>query len=422
MQFSQSNKIIKTETFIIIFLYSILPISFISGNSIINSNFILIDIYFIYSLFKNKDFDYSEYKYDFFFLFTIFIYLVLNSIIQNYINNSDIFSDEGTIRSIGFLKYILFYFATCYFFSRIEYKKNYIFYAWVMVVIFILIDVYFEKIFNYNLIKNISPSNERIVSFFGDELIVGYFILGFGFISGSFLIENLIKSKLNWMIMLIFIILTITIFITGERTNFIRAFMASSLSLYFISKYIHKINFKIYIFFLLMVGIITLVISDNLRTRYFTFFNEISYAYKNTNENIFSKTKHFYNYKTGIDIFKKNKLFGVGNKKFRKACLENENYDEKTISFGCSTHPHQTYFEILSEHGIVGFIIIFTTSLLFIQKSLKLFLSSKNLILLTCVLFYTTIWIPLLPYGSFFSTASFSITAINLSLARTFFK
>ena len=55
-------------------------------------------------------------------------------------------------------------------------------------------------------------------------------------------------------------------------------------------------------------------------------------------------------------MFKDNILIGVGPKNFREVCKKREyNFSEKT----CSTHPHNTYVQLLSETGIVGFLFIF---------------------------------------------------------------
>ena len=61
--------------------------------------------------------------------------------------------------------------------------------------------------------------------------------------------------------------------------------------------------------------------------------------------------------------FKENIIFGISYKKFRSEC-SNKIYDyeyskiTENIEFnGCSTHPHNIYLEILSEQGIIGFIL-----------------------------------------------------------------
>ena len=62
-----------------------------------------------------------------------------------------------------------------------------------------------------------------------------------------------------------------------------------------------------------------------------------------------------------------------------------------------STHPHQLHFEILSELGIIGYILIISNFILIIfkQTSLKTLLTKGSILFLIASLF------PLLPSGSF---------------------
>ena len=111
MYFSQNIKPNKIQIHLVTFLYSILPISYIAGSLIINLNFLLIDLAFIYTIIKNKDFPFKELGREILVFLLIFFYILLNSIIQYYYYNANIsFNDEGLIRSIGLFKYILFYF------------------------------------------------------------------------------------------------------------------------------------------------------------------------------------------------------------------------------------------------------------------------------------------------------------------------
>ena len=67
-------------------------------------------------------------------------------------------------------------------------------------------------------------------------------------------------------------------------------------------------------------------------------------------------------------MFLSNPLFGVGPKNFRMLC----NDEKYFVKHGCSTHPHNTYVQLLSETGIVGFIpiisIFFILSFVFLKQ------------------------------------------------------
>ena len=63
--------------------------------------------------------------------------------------------------------------------------------------------------------------------------------------------------------------------------------------------------------------------------------------------------EEFFHHNTNLA---KNKYFGVGLKNFRYVC--DEKFDTFTQKkFLCSTHPHNLYLEILSETGLIGFVI-----------------------------------------------------------------
>ncbi len=424
MQFSESFKLNIIDKYLVIALYSFLPVSFIIGNAVININIILIDILFIYSILRFKNFNFQYYRKDIFFLLLILFYLSANSFYQNFIIKNNQFIDDGSIRSLGLIRYMLFYFSTIYFLKSLGESKNNIFNFWTVVLLIVICDIFFERMIGKNILNNVSPSNERIASFFGDELIAGYFVLGFGFICASYIIEKISFKKFkyfDYVKILFLILIPITIFITGERSNFIKSIILFTLFLFFFDKYKLKINVKklLAIFLFILLGFIFL--SENLKTRYLTLFNEIQNAYEVNDDNLLKKSKHFYNYKMGYEIFLENKFFGVGNKKFREACLVKKNQiDEIYFVYGCTTHPHQTYLEILSENGLVGFFLIFSISIIFILNIFKNFLINKNFIQLSGLLFFILLWIPFLPYGSFFSTTSFSLTIINICLARIY--
>ena len=78
--------------------------------------------------------------------------------------------------------------------------------------------------------------------------------------------------------------------------------------------------------------------------------------------------QHDEHYTSAYRMFLNNKLFGVGVKNFRNFCSRGE---YNISDYTCSPHPHNTYIQLLSETGIVGFIVIFYA---FVILNFKLFL------------------------------------------------
>ena len=68
------------------------------------------------------------------------------------------------------------------------------------------------------------------------------------------------------------------------------------------------------------------------------------------------------------DTWLMNKYIGGGLKNFRYYCHTRPNID-KNSNFVCNMHPHNYYLEILTETGLVGFIILVSAFLLILQST-----------------------------------------------------
>ena len=108
-------------------------------------------------------------------------------------------------------------------------------------------------------------------------------------------------------------------------------------------------------------------------------------------------------------MFKDHKVFGTGVKGFRYLCGNKIYILEKND--GCSTHPHNTYVQILVSNGLIGFsLLIF--ALFFIIREIFVCKRKMNLqnefekyevskvIAISAI--FINIW-PLVPSGSFFN-------------------
>ena len=122
-------------------------------------------------------------------------------------------------------------------------------------------------------------------------------------------------------------------------------------------------------------------------------------------------------YRTAIAIWKEQPLFGFGLKSFRIKCWEvgpkNAHLQPKSgISiFSCSNHPHNYYFELLSESGIIGTGLMVIFFLVLLKKSfycLKKYnqrINSETILLIPIILvLFIEIW-PIRSSGSFFTTS-----------------
>ena len=283
VNFKNFKKESYNEKFII-FLFSFLPISLILGNSAINSNILIIDLFFLLTCYRQKQWSWIRNKYFYFFI-SIWIYLVINSIISENVVGSlydahlkEIINPDrdSIIRSVGFIRFIIFLFAVQYFFFNSKKIFNQIFLYWSIIIFVVLIDVVFERIFSFNLLGFESPSSKRIVSFFKDELVVGGFILGFSFLISGFLFKLTKNDTVKKIFPSIFFCLSIIcIYLSGERSNFIKALIIASIILLLINDAYIYIKKK-YIFLFIIIGIaLPTLISKDIYSRQSGFFQRI---------------------------------------------------------------------------------------------------------------------------------------------------
>jgi len=389
---------------IYLFLFSLIPISIIIGSSVSLINILIILVVFL--IFTVKSIEKEIFKNSaLIFLILLYIYLIFNSFIA-------IDFETSATRNFGFIRFILLFIVFNYFFNSSN-KANNIFSFWFLIIIIVVFDSFIEFSFGRNILGYGERYGERIVSFFKDEPVVGAYINAFMFIIIGYFFDKFIEKDLRFKFLLIFIIfiLFLAVLITGERSNGIKA--ALGLILFFILN--KRLNFKFKIITLLSVITIFLfavVNSSFLKNRYYT-----SFTYHLTDSEKFSsflKNQHYFElYRSGIAIFKDYPFFGVGNKNYRVVSSRDENIKE---NYEYSTHPHQIYFEFLSEHGAVGTIILLSLIFSMMFKNLKIIILSRNSIQLGCFIYLIINFLPVLPSGSFFADFNSTFFWLNLSM------
>ena len=390
-------------------LFILIPISIIIGSTISLLN---ISIFCLFYFFKDFKFRHDSHIFKnkiLILLILLNFYLIFNTFISLDINKS-------IIRNFGFFRFIIFFIAINYFFYKIRYNFS-VFKTWLIIFLIFIFDVFFEWFFGKNLLGYgaiESAHGTRIVSFFKDEPIAGAYINGllfliFGYISIS------LKKKNNfykYLCLLAFVLCLISVLVTGERSNTIKAFLGFSIFFLFLDFF--KIKFKLF-FFLITISLTSLIIakSDFLKNRYIgQIYNNIIYEEKRDyflENNVYIKL-----YRSGLSVFKNHPLIGVGTKNYRVATCGQEKSIKK--DYYCSTHPHQIYIEFLAEHGIIGSLISFSIFFYLIFKNLGKIIQSKNYIQIGAFIYILINFIPIIPSGSFFSDFNITFFMLNLSL------
>jgi len=352
-----------------------------------------------------------------YFLFFIWLYLLLNLLIS-------IDFQLSLNRSIFFIRYPLLLLSICYFINKYSENLEIIFKLWIVTLIILIIDLYIQFFFGENLLGFKSPNPERLSGFFNQELKVAHLLIGFFLPAFGFFLQ---KNQKNYPLYFILFLYFVILILTNERANILRGVFALVIFSILIPHF--KFKFKI-IFSTMALGIFALILIfvKPINQR---FIYEIGALDRSI------KDKHLWNYVimsnygphylASIEVFKSNKYFGTGVKTFRKACKDislkkfyPEN-DNRNI-MKCSTHPHQYYFEFLSDLGLIGFLILLSFFFYLFVRVVNSYYLFKNLVFLTSGIFIFVQLIPLLPTGSFFTSFGSTIFFINLSLFYTFIK
>tara|TARA_B110000444_G_C18292050_1_gene345614 strand:+ start:24 stop:500 length:477 start_codon:yes stop_codon:yes gene_type:complete len=144
----------------------------------------------------------------------------------------------------------------------------------------------------------------------------------------------------------------------------------------------------------------------------------------NTIDKYLKNSEYGAHYDAAYQIFKKNKIFGVGIKNFRvesrKHIYHNKDY---LFTFNRSkTHPHQIHYEFLSETGLVGYLSFLIFIIFSLSISIRYCILNKSFYQLSSILFILFSLIPYLPSGSFFSTFNSSIFWINYAIMMAYNK
>jgi len=411
-----SKKLTIKDNFIII-LFATLPIAIIIGNFFINFYLLSIFLIFIVNILQTKNFTWLTNK-SFIILSILYLYTCINSLINYYINPS--FGYDGITRSLFFLKFLILFPAIPLLLNKKEILKK-IFKFWLIVISIIIMDVFFEKYSGSNLLGFKSLDETRITSFFYDENVVGTFLFSFGFITTVFFFQDNLSKKFKIILNLILILVFFSILITGERSAFLKSTLLFILIFYFIEE--RKLILKKFNLLILTIlfAISLFFIFPTVLIKQTEFFNRIlNIKNPKTFFQRFENIKYFTHYDTAIEIFKNNKLNGVGNKNYRFECYDKRYFKEnfKFTHQRCTTHPHQIHFELLSEQGLVGYFIFILFLYVYFKKKLFYDLREKNIFKNTINFYLIIFLIPILPSGSLFSTFNGFLFWFFLGLAN----
>ena len=401
MSSSKKLNLINFNSYLII----LLPFTLISGPFLSDLSVVFIGITFLYLSLKEKKYKYYK---NYFFYFFIIFYIYIN-LLNLFINQN---FDSLRI-SLTYIRFMLFALGTWFFLEKNNKILNKLFISFMAAFSILIIDGYIQYFFGKNIIGYALAPGPRVSSFFGDELILGSYISRLFPIFFGIAIFFHNKKKELFFISIIFILAETLVFLSGERSSLFYLNLSAIFIIILIKK--HKILRIVTLTCSLFVIFILINTNPNTKSRIFDltvqqtgvckYFNSCDESSKKQKLYIFSPV-HQSIYHSAFNIFLDNKLFGVGVKNFRKFCKD-EMY--KVSKFSCSTHPHNTYLQFLTELGLFGFvflIFIFFSFIYFSTKHLirsftkRIYFSDFQICLLSSILI--TLW-PFIPNGNFFN-------------------
>ena len=375
------------------YLSVVFPLSLILGPTFIE---IFSGLLVIFFFIKADNSFYTKHKF-FINIFLIFyLYLVINSLN---------FSHEfAKIKSILFyFRFLFFCCAIIFCLNHINVTKkfniNYIFFVFLLLIFDSIIQYYYGRnIFNIPLYNEFRAS-----SFFGKELILGSFLFRMlPFIIMICMLANIDFKKNIIKLSIFFSLYIFAVLLSGERTSFFLLLLAICLLIILIKNLRKALLYGL--LFFVFLNLIFSFSSKNPFDRMFKYtfsqivsqkiflkqnekFNnvetnkkinnlksqnrklsnlELNYKpYLLPNYYIFSR-EHQGHYVIAARMFLDSPIFGKGPRSFRYLCSEEKFIKSDGI---CTTHPHNTYLQLLAETGLIGFLFVF---LLFLSCSAAL--------------------------------------------------
>ena len=459
------KKIINSPYLFTNIVFGFFPISLILGSLIVNLNLVLfccLGIYLLKTKILTTRFDFPI-KIIFLFFLLIFFSTILSFVKTIYFEGYDSSIMMRLSKSILFFRFFLLL-LVIYLLNKFNILNfNLFFMIGAFSATLISLDIIYQYFFGFDII-GLKSSGFYNSGFFGDEKIAGGYILKFAFFaifSTIFIFKNKNCTK-TFSVVFVICILGVGIFFAGNRMPLI--LFIFGLCLLFLFNF--KIKKILLISFLSLFIIFKLIVSSNelykahiynaYKSYYLSAKSIITlgsekkinlHKKKNIEQDELLKSKtDFFKVRfdglqkrvflAAIETWKVNKIFGNGIKSFRGDCWElekrpdtymGEDFHPSKKNLLCSTHPHNYYFEILTETGIVGLavtLLIASLFIVFIYKNFKMTkqIRVENIILLSAIISLILETIPLRSTGSLFTTNNATYLILISSIVLSYKK
>ena len=397
-------------------LFLIIPISYLTGNLIINLNILLLIISAI--LFYGKDIfkiklDILDKLILFFFSYTLFTGFLNNLI--DYNSEDSLKNFTVIIKTVLYFRFLFLYFILRYLIEKKIINLKYFFFSSFFCTLFLCLDLIYQLNFGVDIF-GYQAGSRRLSGPFGDELIAGSYLQRFSILS-FFLIPMLpkFKGKIKQVVIISSLIALVifSMIIAGNRMPIILFFFMITLIIFF-EKKLRKF-FIPFVFLIVSAFFIIIKISPVMYNHYGHFYTKVLqfqyFLYPEKNHLLTTNT-HVKEFMTGYKTWVAKKYIGGGIKSWRFNCPKNAK--------NCSSHPHNYYLEISTELGIIGFLILSVIFSLVIYKAfLKKYFTRtvhNNFILTPFMFLFLVEVFPIKSSGSFFSTSNSTYLFLMMSI------
>ena len=348
-----------------------LPLLLIFFRGIADLTVLLIGLVFLYRSYNLSNWSWLKQKW---FIFSLIFWLYLLLINSPFSTNSS----ESFFYSLAFIRWPLFAMALSMWLLY-DFKSRKIFLiALLFILSFIIIDVWWQYIFGYDLLGNPGlPDINRLTGPFRDNPVPGIFIARYLFLIlylGYFIKYIQIPIKNTLFIFIILLLGTLSIYITGERMALI--IFISGASIISIGLFLQYKKIRKYILFSLFLIISLLVIAQQA----FPKLNDrmiIDLFYKLSN---FSSSDYMLVFKSAYAVWIENPILGTGFHQYRDACIGLGYWGS---GGGVCFHPHNISLELLSETGVIGFLLYFILIGSIAYSCIKPLIQKKDWLLLS---------------------------------------
>lgn len=417
----------KTAAYIIFFV----PLLIITGPFLSDSFSVILSLLYIFFIIKKKNINFQLASNPFILLFIAFWII---SVISSLMSEQKIISLNS---SFLYLRFVILIFAIDFFLKLTDEKNLKTFFYFLL---FIFLSLFFDSLYQLIVGKNLLgfpiDNQDKINSFFGDEAVMGSYIIRLlPLVIALYFHFNMDINKKNDFLFSVFLVLMFfLILISGSRSSlflsgllililfistkrfrnyliYLFVFLSLILAILFLTN--KKFNYKIYISVFDPIKTIfnTIPVPDKFMLKDNIDLNKLKNKKAIEGEFTFFTHVHQSHYKTAHKMFMDKKILGHGPKSFRYSC---SNKKFMFDNFSCSTHPHNFYLQFLAETGFVGFLIMFfifamISIILFkkliifnIKKNQQDFIKNQLPKFFIIVSIFINLW-PFIPSGNFYN-------------------